>query len=377
MKSDLPDWLIGVFLALLIAIGGGYWYSLNLRSKVTEIWKQTLWEDCTNRMREVKVKKKHIFSPTTSPNIKIMTEGHTLHLKKDSTESLTADEGDFLADQYYLSFKNPVKIEKLDSLFRIKLKENGYEFKTAVSLYNNDSDKKTFYGINDVSLLPNYLKLTYKVDIQNVIVLEGYVRGGWLENLLWGKSYYVILSIIACLASIILVMKKRNSKRPNSLIQPIVLQDTRNERYLDITQVLPDESVWQEVELVTEPVKEREESLSKPAANVIYLDEEKHVLIYSEMAIFLAPKVFGLFNQLSKGRDYFQSYEYLYQTLWTEKNNVDKKHLEQLVIRLRKDLKDIPDLSIDAIRGSGYQLKWKNDMNITIEPIEYNIDTSE
>ncbi|MCS2891207.1 helix-turn-helix domain-containing protein [Parabacteroides faecis] len=327
-------------------------------------------------MREINTKKIHVFSPATSSNIEVVTEGQTFQLKKDSTKSLTVDEGDFLADQCYLSFKNPVKIEKLDSLFRIKLKENGYEFKTAVSLYNNDSDKKTFYGINDVSLLPNYLKLTYKVDIQNVIVLEGYVRGGWLENLLWGKSYYVILSIIACLASIILVMKKRNSKRSNSLIQP-VLQDTRNERYLDITQVLPDESVWQEVELVTEPVREREESLSKPAANVIYLDEEKHVLIYSEMAIFLAPKVFGLFNQLSKGRDYFQSYEYLYQTLWTEKNNVDKKHLEQLVIRLRKDLKDIPDLSIDAIRGSGYQLKWKNDTKLTIEQIEYNIGTSE
>ena len=372
MKSDLSYWLFGIMGILIIAMVGGYWYSYSLHSKVTEVWKQTLWDDCTNRMREINVKKKQIFTSETSPDIKIETEDQTLHLKENATESLTTKEKDFLAYQYYLSLKNPVKIEKLDSLFRLKLKENGFTFKTAVSLYNNKTEKKTFYGEKDVKVLHDYLKLTYKVDIRDVILLEGYVKGGWFENLLWGKSYYyVILFIIACLALIILVVKKKNSKRPNSLIQP-VLPDTRNERHLDITQVLPDELVWKEVELVTEPVKEQEESLSKPTANVIYLDEEKHVLIYSEMAIFLAPKVFGLFNQLSKGKDYFQPYEYLYQTLWTEKNNVDKKHLEQLVIRLRKDLKDIQDLSIDAIRGSGYQLKWKNDMKLTIEQIEYN-----
>ena len=44
----------------------------------------------------------------------------------------------------YLSFKNPVKLEKLDSLFRLKLKENGLDYKTAVSLYNNSTDKRHF-----------------------------------------------------------------------------------------------------------------------------------------------------------------------------------------------------------------------------------------
>ena len=83
-----------------------------------------------------------IFSSDTSPNIKIETEGQTLHLKKDAGKFLTAKEKDFLADQVYLSLENPVKIEKLDSLFRLKLKENGFTFKTAVSLYNNETEKK-------------------------------------------------------------------------------------------------------------------------------------------------------------------------------------------------------------------------------------------
>ncbi|WP_370862561.1 winged helix-turn-helix domain-containing protein [Parabacteroides faecis] len=376
MKIGLLSKLILIMAIYVIAIGGGYCYSYILRTKVTEIWKHTLWEDCSNRMKEINAKKKYKFSPTVSSNIEIETEYQTLHLKKDSANSLSAGEGSFLADQFYLSIKNPVKIEKLDNLFQLKLKENSFDFKTAVSCYNNDSEQKTFYGINDVSLLHDYLKLKYKVDIQNVIVLEGYVKGGWLETLLWGRSYYVILSIITFFALAVLVIKKRNSKEPshlNQLMQP----DVVDEALWEIAQVLPEESGRVEVDLVTELVEEQVEPPLLPAANVIYLDEKKHVLIYSGMTILLAPKVFGLFNQLSKGKDYFQSYEDLYQTLWKEKDNVDKKHLEQLVIRLRKDLKDIPDLSIDAIRGSGYQLKWKNDMNITIEPIEYNIDTSE
>lgn len=133
-----------IIVVSVIAIGAGYWYSCSLRTKVTEIWKQTLWDDCANRMREIGVKKTHGFSPVVSSGIKIETESQTLHFEKDSTKLLTADEGDFLADQYYLSLKNPVKIEKLDSIFRLKLKENGFTFKTAVSLYDNETAKRHF-----------------------------------------------------------------------------------------------------------------------------------------------------------------------------------------------------------------------------------------
>ncbi|WP_369526080.1 hypothetical protein [Parabacteroides goldsteinii] len=81
MKNDSSYGLIGILMVLLIFISGGYWYSCSLRTQVTEIWKQTLWEDRTNRMREAKVKKIHVFTPTASPEIKITTEGQTVHLK--------------------------------------------------------------------------------------------------------------------------------------------------------------------------------------------------------------------------------------------------------------------------------------------------------
>lgn len=367
MNLSLSSRLYLIIAVSVIVISVGYWHSCSLRNKVTEVWKRTLWEDCTNRMSEINVKKKHIFSSTTSSDIKIVTEGQTLHLKKDSTESLTADEGDFLADQYYLSLKNPVKIEKLDSLFRLKLMENGFTFKTAVSLYNNETEKKTFYGQEDVKVLHDYLKLTYKVDISDVAILEGYVKGGWLESLLWGKGYYILLSLILFGALALLMLEKRKLKYLKQYVP-------ENQLLWEILPTLPAESVLQDVEQVTEPVEvhTQPELNLQPTTLVVFLDENKHTLVYADKEIPLAPKVFGLFYQLAQGKDYFQSYDFLLQNLWSNDEIADKKHLEQVVIRLRKDLKDIPWLSIDAIRGSGYQIKGENDIKITIEQIERN-----
>lgn len=383
MKNGSSYGLIGILVVLLIFISGGYWYSCSSRTQVTEIWKQTLWEDRTNRMSEAKVKKKHTFVPTASPDIKIITEGQTLHLKRDSIEPYTADEGDFLADQQYLSFKNPVKLEKLDSLFRLKLKENGLDYKTAVSLYNNGTDKKTFYGQEDVKVLHDYLKLTYKVDIQDIILLEGYVKGGWIESIVWGTSYYVVLSIVLVILGILIVKRKQNNKSSKSPDQFV----SENEQPQETEQALPDELVEQKVEqltepeiepeteLVAEPVAESlEESLElplQPTDNVVRYDERLCSLFYSDQTIQLTPKVFELFYFLSQGKDYFQSYEFLYKALGDKNVEVDKKTMEQLVLRLRKDLDlTIPVLSIETIRAKGYQIKGKDEMEICIERIE-------
>lgn len=150
--------------------------------------------------------------------------------------------------------------------------------------------------------------------------------------------------------------------------------------------------VEQKVELLTEPETERvaepeveslEDSLELPLLppeNVVRYDERRCSLIYGDQTIQLAPRVFELFYSLLQGKDYFQSYESLYQILGDEKNVVDKKTLEQLIFRLRKDLNlTIPVLSIETIRAKGYQIKGKDDMEIRIERIENieNKDVSE
>lgn len=367
MKNGSLYGLMGILVVWLIFISGGYWYSCSLRTQVTEIWKQTLWEDRTNRMREANVKTKYIFVPTVSPNIEIVTEGQTLHFKKDSIKPYTPDERDFLADQQYLSLKNPVKLEKLDSLFQLKLRENGLEYKTTVSLYNNDTGKKTFYGREDVEVLHDYLKLSYKVDIQNIILLEGYVKGGWIESIVWGTFYYIVLSIAFVSLVILIVKRERNNKSSKSPDQFV----SGNEQPQETEQALPDGPIEQKVEQLTEPEAESLELPLLPTDNVVRYNERLCSLFYSDQTIQLTPKVFELFYSLLQGKDYFQSYESLYKDLGDKNVEVDKKTVEQLVFRLRKDLNlTIPVLSIETIRAKGYQIKGKDEMEIRIERVE-------
>lgn len=367
MKNGSLYGLMGILVVWLIFISGGYWYSCSSRTQVTEIWKQTLWEDRTNRMREANVKTKYIFVPTASPDIKIITEGQTLHFKKDGIKPYTPNEREFLADQQYLSLKNPVKLEKLDSLFQLKLRENGLEYKTAVSLYNNDTGKKTFYGREDMEVLHDYLKLSYKVDIQNIILLEGYVKGGWIESIVWGAFYYIVLSI-AFVSLVILIVKRERSNKSSKSPDQFV---SGNEQPQETEQALPDGPIEQKVEPLTEPEAESLELPLLPTDNVVRYDERLCSLFYSDQMIQLTPKVFEMFYSLLQGKDYFQSYESLYKDLGDKNLEVDKKTVEQLVFRLRKDLSlTIPVLSIETIRAKGYQIKGKDEMEIRIERIE-------
>ena len=78
-----------------------------------------------------------------------------------------------------------------------------------MSIYSKGSTRKNLCGVEDVTDLHGYLKLAYKVDIQDVILLEAYVKGSWLERLLWGKGYYIVLSLILLGMLILLVLEKR------------------------------------------------------------------------------------------------------------------------------------------------------------------------
>ena len=66
-----------------------------------------------------------------------------------------------------------------------------------------------------MKVLHDYLKLTYKVDIQDIILLEGYVKGGWIESIVWGTSYYVVLSIVLMILGILIVKENRTISLQN------------------------------------------------------------------------------------------------------------------------------------------------------------------
>lgn len=383
-----------------MVIGVGYWYSSNLHIKVNEIWRQALWEDCENRMRGISGKKVYLFSPVTFSKIGIETEEQSLTLEKDSTDLISDKESHFLGDQYYLSTRNTVKLEKLDKLFRSKLKENSYDYQTIVSYYNKDLNELTFSSPDNVSLLDDFMKLPYQVNIANSMFLEGYVKGYWIDGLLWSMDFSYLLwgtGAIFIVALVILMLRSKFIKSRKSFDQSNQT-DAKNEETPDkitnlsgdfvqqeITQAIepeetkleetkseeaePEEMKSKETEQstipVTESAEDKTDSSLPPTEIVIYMDKRKHILFYSDKSILLSPKLFTLFYQLSQGEDYFQPYDYLFQ-----KFDGDKKQLGQLIIHLRKKLEEIPYLVISVVRASGYQLGGKGNIKIRIERID-------
>lgn len=345
MKNRLLYWLIGIWAILLIVIVGGYGYSCISQSKMAEIWKQALQEDCENRMREVNAIKIHKFSSDTLSDVKIKTERQTLQIRKKGSESLNTEEKNFIADQSYLSIKNPVIIEKLDSLFRMRLEENGFLFETAVLFRNETTGQNSLYSRANEESLHSYLRLPCKINFQGTLFLVGYVKGSWLENWLWGSVYYIVLSLLFVVLGGVLSLVLWKRRKTNVLDKLIEQKDVKSiDKDTQPTSTLNEQSI----------------------GHVITLDEKKNVVVFDDKEIQLTPKVFGLFYQLSQGKGYFQSYEFLLKKLWVEEENTDKKNLEQLVNRLRKDLKDISCLNIDTVRGSGYQITAENDLKIVL-----------
>lgn len=399
-KVSIVQILFIIIVVSMIAIFIGNNYASNLQTQVTEIWKQAIMDDHANRMKEISVKKKHKLAPAPLSNVKVETEDFTVYLEKDSTDILSDDEGSFLCDQFYLSINNPVKLEKLNELFQLKLKQNGYDFKTMVSQYLKEGDKTEFSNFDDVKFLDDYLKLTYAADIEGAICLEGYVRAGWFESLLWGKTYYISLSIIAFVAFIALVILMLKNKllkfrKPSAQSN---LSDVKNDetpgeatnlsgvsvQQEEIEVIKPEETKLEETKPAnteleetkleeteqstipaTESAEDKTDSSLPPTEIVIYMDIRKHFLFYSDKSILLSPKLFALFYQLSQGEDYFQSYDYLYEKLGCE-----KMHLEQWVSKLRERFVKTPYLLISTVRASGYQLGGKGNIKIRIERID-------
>ena len=311
-------------------------------------------------MKDTNVKKMPEHIPFVFTEVEFITDNQSIQIKKKNSKILEINKKSFQAEQNYLSRVRPVKLEKLDSLFQLRLKEKGFNCKTAVSLYD-EKERSTIYDIQDATLLHNYMELTDNIMDKKMVNLKGYAKTGLLDYIIWGKNYYIMCLLISGVGLSILVMKKRAVKSIIPLEQKF-LPTEQNLQTEPISQ-LKDQNQQDEMH----QQKENQLEVSLLSSRIICLDTRKHTLTYANKTKSLPLKIFGLMYQLSQGKDYFQSYEYLSHTLWTEKENADKKNLEQLVIRLRKELTDIPDITINTIRGSGYQIHSKNNLKIKIE----------
>lgn len=341
-------------LIILVSMIAGYIVFLtdqsNLKLHLNDIWRQTVKADCAERMREIGTFKINMYSPIQSSTVKITTKDQTITIiKKDTSQHLAPDAADYQADQIFLSKKKPIQVQKLDSLFQARLKEAGYSFETSVSYYN---DLITLQSTFDT----NFYIQTYLVEWMNkiadgFIVINGYVKlrpSDYIQQyrrtcLFWGISIIFLIFILFYWLKGNPVVEKTKSK--NEI-------ETDNETEVD-PKIENEQEGIQQNDLENKPI-------------LVYLDCARDTLTCGESSIMLTTLIFKLFLFLSEGKDYFQTYDNIYNELW-EKDGGDKKRLEQIVIRLRNELKVIPEIKIVAIRGCGLQLKTDGERGIMIE----------
>lgn len=351
MKHKLLYGLGSILAVLIFLIYEGYSYSCSSRSKVNEIWKQTVREDCAFRLHEIGTVIRYALTATPSSDIVVVTENDTAHIKKDGTKFCTAAEKELWTDQYYLALRNPIKLENLENLFRQKLQENGLAYQTAVLRCDEKTKESTLYGVKDGKALNDYIS-TEKVDYSDLFSLEGYVKGNWIEACVWGTGYYVVLFIGVLVVLLFIIKRCFFLFSASSGLADTKLPDAEG-----LVAVKPEKAETQVV-------------ASEKMDFTIVCDPKRHLLFYAGRAIYLPPKLFALFYALSQGEGYFQSYSYLFEVLKQGNEEIDKGIIDQLIFRLRKELeKNIPIVNLEVVRAKGCRLKARTGMELRIDAL--------
>lgn len=293
------------------------------KTELNAIWRQIVNIDCTERMHQTGVWKMHTHSSSSlSSTVKIVDKNDSLIMEKThGSKAVLKEESDYMADQLFLARKNPINVFRLDSLFQVHLKKNGYTVETAVSYYDIFT-KKTFYSTQDSAF---YIK-AHPLEWMNIVgdsllVLNGYVK---IDSVDFMKSsneafWWWVIGCVILLITISYIIRK---------------------------QIL--------------------ESKMNISNNQVLIDCSKLTLSYGDTSITLSVKVFQLFLFLSEGMGYSRKYDELYKKLW-DKEGGDKKRLEQLITRLRKELSVIPVIKIVTIRGFGLRLEVSNGYELVVE----------
>lgn len=266
------------------------------------------------------------------------------HKKADSLSFLDRKEWAF---QMYISFKNPNRAFTLDSLFQEELKSEGIVARTSVRLLQGDSfvgpSNKNFSQIG-IALDP----VVFGVDHDpKQIKLQAYVLFPYSYlisqmPLIWGLILLWCVSVI-----LIYVWFRRKKKEGGEVIvaNPLV--------QVSVVKHLPEVAEWEEL------------------APGLFFNEKNGELKKKEHIIYLRKNRLLTFIKLLRAPDHFLNYEdicrdILERPLDDESNEKNKKwnqsvkkSMGQTITRLREDLGDFSEISIENVRDAGYQLNFK------------------
>lgn len=280
---------------------------------------------------------------TPSDYTVIETEkGKVRYKKNKETDRLTMFQKREWFFQMYLAFKNPNRAFTLDSLFQEELKSENIVAQTAVSFLQGDS----LVSCSNKSLCQAGIALdpvVFGVEHDpKQIKLQAYV--------LFSRSY--LISRMPLIWGLVLLW-----------FVPIILmfiwRRRKNVEYKEVISFVPpvpavislDASEWKEItpgiffNEKTGVLKKQDHEVclkrNRLRAFSCFLGASDHTISYSDFCknVLERPLIEDESNEANK-----------------EFNQSRKKSMTQTIQRLRDDLKDFPELSIDNIPNSGYQL---------------------
>lgn len=223
---------------------------------------------------------------------------------------------------------NPINVAALDSIFNNRLQKIGLNTKTAVKYTDNLTNKITM-SLQNLSLLrPSYTTGIIKYGIREEISLEGFAELPVSYILYTGKDKFLSITIIwFMLIGVIIycIFKQRSLRTFNQDLQikPSVVISNNNCSHISI-------------------------------CDSIYLNTSKFLLVRNDTTIPLTELLSKILLLFLNKQEHYLTYDEIIKEIWGEINGQER--LTQSIKRLRKNIKECPEISIENVRGYGYRL---------------------
>ncbi|WP_160034638.1 winged helix-turn-helix domain-containing protein [Parabacteroides chinchillae] len=230
---------------------------------------------------------------------------------------MNSEEKKYVLSQLYLLDRNPIRVSSLDSLLCNELSQNNIPAKIAI-VYEAKGEK--YCSAVDTSFYKSAWKLKEVViGFQRDIVLQVYAKLPVSYIIAQSLPVYTLVLLILVLSVVGGILFLRGNKKIAVLLAPKVQRDGILLR-----------------------------------SDVLY-DKENGVLVYADQEITLTNYKLELFNLLLENNGQYVASDILQSAVWPDGLST-KDALMQTVKRLRMDLKEIPFLKVENLRGNGYRL---------------------
>ena len=225
---------------------------------------------------------------------------------------------------------NPIKVTSLDSIFNSQLKSNKLNAKTAVR-YTDNITHKSIVSLDDSSFIKTaYTTGIIKYGVHGEISLEAFVDLPVLLVLKAGKEklFFILILWILTAVGFILGMKKTKQSRLTLNLDSVVKAEKTliiNESNININ-------------------------------DAIYLNTNKFLLVRNESSIPLTELLCKVLTLFLKRPNQNIPYDEIINEIWGEIEVKGQERLTQTIKRLRNNLADCPEITIENVRGHGYKL---------------------